>query len=110
MWQTGRQNTGYLKKCLWISRRFLFDVYLIKYPTGTAIPPHCDLTDLGDHHRLNIIIKRGEGGEFHCEGNYRKWWRFNYFRPDIQRHWVDEVTSGERLVLSIGWIRRQKDK
>ena len=40
-WQRGRQGTGYDKMLLLTGRWPLpFDSYLIRYPEGSAIPPH----------------------------------------------------------------------
>jgi len=105
-WEEGRQQSGYFKMLLAQSKRFKFDCYLLKYTTGSAIKMHTDPVEKGEHHRINIIVKKSKGG-----GDFwRKWGkndgsRFVYFRPDIQEHCVSEITEGSRYVLSIGWIK-----
>ena len=84
-WQRGRQGSGYDKMLLLTARWPLpFDSYLIRYPEGSAIPPHTDPVSTGRHYRLNIVLKASpRGGEFQvapdlrhgglqCRGNPRK--------------------------------------
>lgn len=109
-WEEGRQQTGYMKKCLINSKRFKFDVYLLKYPEGSYIPPHIDsaIIPFHEHHRLNIVLKNSSwGGDFRINGvvQHRP---FHYFRPDLVEHSVDKVIMGTRWVLSIGWNKIKK--
>ena len=98
-WKYGRQGTGYLTKT-YIGTN-VFDLCVIKYPPGTCIPPHTDKLDDGrKHYRLNILLS-GEDS-FKCENVIFKWWRFTFFRPDINEHYVPPVKS-QRMLLSIGF-------
>ncbi len=101
-WIKGRQNTGYLK-CL-LSQGKRWDCYLIKYPVGSFVPHHTDPVVEGfKHYRLNIVLK-GEYDAFSGKTIFR-WWKFIFFRPDIMVHSVF-VVKKERLVLSIGWLKK----
>ena len=112
-WEEGRQGTGYFKMKLFESKRFKFDIYLIRFPKGSHIARHSDPAPEGyEHHRLNVKLKRAdEGGEFIRE---YKTWDFRYaekriekFRPDIQEHYVTKITKGTRYILSIGWLKEK---
>jgi len=81
-----------------------FDVYLLKYPTGTNIPEHTDVVHGARHCRLNIILRKGGGGVFSCEKCIINTSRIVLFRPDINKHSVSPITKGSRIVLSIGWL------
>ena len=97
-WEIGRQGTGYLKKKLF---EFYFcDCYLIKYREGDSIPEHLDKVPGYRHFRFNIVLK-GSLTAFKCPRAFLTG-RFNFFRPDLHPHSVEP--SGERLVLSLGWI------
>jgi len=103
-WQDGRQGTGYKKIRMFESKRLRADCYLLYYPTGTEIPVHVDRV-LGNHYRLNIILKQAKaGGEFQCAKNICSFWRIRFFRSDFG-HSVSKITSGYRLLLSFGWVR-----
>ena len=108
-WQKGRQESGYEKMTLLRSKLFKFDVYLLKYPTGSVIKAHKDKVDsVFEHHRLNIVIKQAKkGGVFICNDEVKKG-RFHYFRPDIMKHEVTEIEAGTRYVFSLGWLKRKK--
>src|SRR3982750_3791869 len=62
-WQRGRQGTGY-DKLLLVANPLLipFDLYLLRFPDGTEIPPHKDPVTGKRHYRLNIILKRPRAG------------------------------------------------
>ena len=107
-WQRGRQESGYDKMLLLQSLWPLpFDVYLLKFPTGSEITPHVDRVESGAHYRLNMVIRRARsGGEFVCTNAIHDSPRIKLFRPDVCEHSVTRVESGTRYVLSIGWIRR----
>lgn len=107
-WQRGRQGTGYDKMLLLTGLWPLpFDSYLINYPEGSEIPAHTDPVKVGRHYRLNIILKSCKsGGEFYCATPIFASKRIKLFRPDACEHSVSKVVGGNRLVLSIGWVRR----
>jgi hypothetical protein len=61
----------------------------------------------GRHYRLNIILTAArEGGEFRCKNALFESARIKLFRPDVSEHEVTPVTSGSRLIFSLGWILR----
>lgn len=119
-WEEGRQKTGYEKSNLlpitgirWILDRALstlgnpseFDAYLLRYPTGSEIPPHTDPAEEGlCHVRFNALAKAGTGGMLYLENQERPLAEGDayLFRPDITEHRVDPLEAGERLVLSVG--------
>jgi hypothetical protein len=105
-WDHGRQGTGYDKMLLATGRWPLgFDCYLLRYPTGSAIPPHTDPVSDKRHYRLNIVVKQARsGGEFICKNPIFQTRRIKLFRPDISEHAVEAVTQGSRYVLSLGWV------
>ncbi|HEY3254677.1 MAG TPA: hypothetical protein VGJ91_12040 [Polyangiaceae bacterium] len=98
-WERGRQGTGYFKLRLAQGRRW--DLYLLRYPPGSSVPPHRDPVPGKKHSRANLLL----WGEDAFEG--RAWLRLPrlvVFRPDITEHEVAPV-SRLRLVLSLGWVR-----
>ncbi|MBT1063505.1 2OG-Fe(II) oxygenase [Bowmanella sp. Y26] len=106
-WQKGRQKTGYEKMLLagatWPIK---FDLYLLKFPEGCVVPPHTDDVKNGKHYRLNIVLKQAKsGGEFICTSPIYCSKRIKFFRPDICEHSVTKVISGNRYLLSVGWVR-----
>ncbi|WDE12740.1 2OG-Fe(II) oxygenase [Thalassomonas haliotis] len=106
-WQRGRQMSGYDKMllcgALWPLK---FDVYLLKFPSGSEIAPHKDTVDSGKHYRLNIVLKAAKlGGEFICRDAIFQCQRIKFFRPDIAEHQVSQVVAGSRYLLSIGWVK-----
>lgn len=106
-WERGRQNTGYDKMllcgALWPIK---FDMYLIKFPEGSEIPPHTDSVESGEHFRLNLVLKNAiEGGEFSCANAIFETKRIKFFRPDVCEHQVSKVIRGNRYLLSLGWIK-----
>jgi hypothetical protein len=104
-WEPGRQGSGYFKKKLFHGK--WWDCYVLKYPKGSYIDHHYDPAPEGkEHHRLNIVLKRANGGNFYTADGYN-YGRMIYFRPDIIRHGVSFVLSGTRYVLSIGWLRNE---
>ena len=107
-WQRGRQGSGYDKMLLITARWPLpFDSYLIRYPEGSAIPPHTDPVSTGRHYRLNIVLKASpRGGEFVCATPIWQSRRIKFFRPDACEHSVTRVEGGSRYVLSVGWVLR----
>ncbi|MBS1806736.1 MAG: 2OG-Fe(II) oxygenase [Acidobacteria bacterium] len=107
-WQRGRQNSGYDKMLLLQSWWPLpFDLYLLRYPEGSEVPPHRDTVSFGRHYRLNVILWRAQsGGDFACAHPIVASRRLNLFRPDIHEHSVSRVLRGTRYVLSLGWIRQ----
>lgn len=108
-WQCGRQNSGYDKMLLFtLPWPLPFDSYLIRYPDGSAVPPHKDPVQRGRHYRLNVILKAPRsGGEFLCAAPIYSSKRVKLFRPDKCEHSVSRVEGGSRYVLSIGWVLRK---
>lgn len=106
-WQRGRQASGYDKMLLLQGLIPLpFDVYLLRFPQGSEVPPHTDPVGSGRHFRLNIVIRRARsGGEFICAAPIFALSRIKFFRPDVCEHRVTRVESGARYVFSVGWIR-----
>jgi len=107
-WQRGRQESGYHKMLIggayWPIK---FDMYLLKFPAGSEIPPHTDPLKEGRHYRLNVVLKQArEGGIFFCNSPIFETNRVKLFRPDITEHEVSKIRRGNRYVLSIGWVRR----
>ena len=107
-WRKGRQGTGYDKMLLLQSWLPLpFDLYLLRFPCGTAIGPHTDRVASGQHYRLNIILKPARrGGEFQCADPIFASRRIKLFRPDRSEHSVTRIEEGSRYVLSLGWVLR----
>jgi hypothetical protein len=110
-WQRGRQGTGYDKMLLLTAPWPIpFDSYLIRYPDGSEIPPHRDPVTNGKHYRLNVVLKAPRsGGDFVCAAPIFETKRVKFFRPDVSEHSVTRVSGGSRYVLSIGWLRRDRD-
>ena len=106
-WEAGRNKTGYLKMLVIETKAPGFDCYLIRYPEGSANPPHKDRLGQARHYRLNIVLWNcSEGGAFQCPV-YKSWLfgRIIFFCPSEQLHSVTPITKGTRLVLSFGWLR-----
>jgi hypothetical protein len=106
-WEQGRQGTGYQKKLLLSGKwPFPFDLYILRYPEGSEIPPHTDPVQSGKHYRLNVVLKASkEGGEFVCKTPIFQTKRIKLFRPDECEHSVTKVVGSTRYVLSFGWLR-----
>ena len=107
-WERGRQQSGYDKMLLLLLPFPVpSDCYLLRFPTGSEIPPHVDPVDGKRHFRLNIILRKARrGGEFICKNPIWNRPRIKLFRPDQSEHSVTRVEEGSRLILSIGWVRR----
>jgi len=105
-WINGRQNSGYKKILLaTLCWPVAFDCYIIKYEIGSFIPNHKDPVSGKNHFRLNILLKKSSlGGDFVCEKTILNWSRLKLFRPDRYYHSVSKIVSGNRYVLSIGWL------
>lgn len=105
-WREGRQETGYFKMLfLWSKFPVPLDIYLLKYPQGSIIPPHVDKVISGRHYRLNIILKNAQsGGLFVVKKCIFETQRIKFFRPDISEHSVTKIDNGERIVFSLGFI------
>ena len=106
-WERGRQLSGYDKMLLcgatWPLK---FDMYLLKFPEGSEIPPHTDPVSEGQHYRLNIVLKNAtEGGDFICKDPIFETRRLKFFRPDASEHQVSRIVKGNRYLLSIGWLK-----
>lgn len=110
-WELGRQGGEYLKHKIFNSTWFRIDCYLLKFPLHSVIRPHLDPAPKGwNHYRINIVLKKAKaGGKFYCLYPIINWKRIKLFRPDISIHGVTKITKGQRLVLSIGWLKRDKN-
>lgn len=106
-WVGGRQETGYEKMLLATAPLPVpFDLYLLRYRTGSSIPAHVDPVDGRRHFRINIVLREADqGGVFKCMQPIFETRRIKVFRPDVSEHSVTEIERGERLVLSLGWVR-----
>lgn len=100
-WNKGRQGSDYSVLTLLSSKLLGIDFHVIHYPPNGRIPKHKDVVKNKNHHRRNFTVTGC--GKFYCD-NYRKWWRFIYFRPDLYEH---SFTNGnkDRYVLSLGWVK-----
>ena len=115
-WDEGRQLSGYSKMLIAASRLLKFDCYLIKIPTGAAVPEHKDPATEGyEHHRFNYVLKAPAygSGKFHIHGPAKRvGQRGVLFRPDLYAHSlspVDFIWSNQSMyILSIGWLRKAK--
>ena len=105
-WQRGRQGTGYDKMLLLVNPLLIpFDLYLLRFPDGTEIPPHRDPVTGRRHYRLNVILRKSRaGGEFVCENPIFESGRIKLFRSDLSLHSVTRVQGGTRYGLSLGWV------
>jgi hypothetical protein len=114
-WDSGRQDSGYLKILLATSRRLKFDCYILKFPDGVGIPPHTDPSVEGyEHHRLNIFLNKPciGTGIVSINGPFKQWLsgRIQLFRPDLYTHSMtpaEQMWSNQSLyILSIGWLKK----
>ena len=103
-WIHGRQGTGYDKMCMLYNKYIVpFDLYILKFPKNSYIPPHKDEVKGKRHYRINIIIKHAKcGGIFEIEKSIIDVKYFKLFRPDKYYHSVSEILDGNRVVLSFG--------
>lgn len=105
-WTKGRQSANYEKLTLLESKRFKFDLHIIKVPALENIPEHRDLAPEGyKHHRLNAHFGPGEIWIKLGDGWIKGTRKFYYFRPDIQTHrmlWEYKPT----YILSFGWLTK----
>src|SRR5580704_12145455 len=85
-WQPGRQGTGYRKLLVAQGRRW--DLYVLDYPPGTAIPTHVDPVPGRHHWRANLVL----WGEQAFEGDAMvRVGPLVVFRPDVMPHAVTSV-------------------
>lgn len=104
-WTRGRQQGNYEKMLLARSQLLRFDLYVLRFPPGSYIPPHRDPVQVGRHYRLNVILKAPRlGGRFVVRNAILNWPRVKLFRPDISEHEVTRVVDGTRYVLSFGLV------
>lgn len=107
-WQKGRQDSGYSKITFFISAYFKCDFYLLRIPAGTGVPPHKDPSPDGyEHHRINFTINRltYPPEVMYINGIVKRWWRFDYFRPDLYEHWLHPVEHTVYM-FSFGWLKK----
>jgi len=98
-WELGRQGTGYFK--LRLAQGARWDLYLLRYPPGSSVPPHRDSVRGKAHWRTNLLLW---GQDAFVGAAWLRVPRLVVFRPDITEHEVAPV-SRLRLVLSLGWVR-----
>lgn len=110
-WVGGRQGGRYFKFLIMTSGRFKFDMYLMKYPTGSFIDYHKDGAPEGlKHHRINFVLNKNfKGGKFIIKGKAQEG-RIHKFRPDIYKHKVTKIKEGTRYVFSIGYLRKDNER
>lgn len=85
------------------------DCYLIRCDIGCFIGYHIDPVEEGyKHYRLNIFLKGYDVVQklfainpLHGKAIFH-WWRFIFFRPDIQEHGLGMIKR-EMLILSFGF-------
>lgn len=113
-WKLGRQQDScYWKLKLFESKKFEFDVYLLKFENRSWVNPHIDPVIEGkEHHRINIILRRPteSGGVTFVDGFPVKS-RAYKFRPDTQYHELITVRTHHKrpmYMLSIGWLKNVK--
>lgn len=95
-WEKGRQGTGYRK--LLLAQGTRWDLYVLDYPAGTAIPTHVDPVPGRRHWRANLVL----WGERAFQGKAAlRVGPLVVFRPDITPHAVAKVRR-RRIVLSFG--------
>lgn len=109
-WKEGRQKAGYEIFTILFSKLLRMDCYLIRYPVGAHIPPHCDQVGENEkHYRLNLEIwPARKGGKLNCAHSIFRLGPINLFRPDLVTHSVSPVVEGTRYVFSIGWVKTNK--
>jgi len=82
------------------------DSYFLRCGPGISIPPHTDPARPGfEHHRLNVVLSTDHvGGDVSVDGHRVEWQAGDalIFRPDLLQHEVSTVTSGQRLLWSVG--------
>lgn len=82
-------------------------MWLLKYPTGSHIPPHQDIIDGYSHTRINILLwMPSKGGIFNCNNCRSIFNRIFIFRSDLEEHSVSEILEGSRVAISIGIFKR----
>lgn len=113
-WERGRQTGGYDKLLLAQSSWLKFDLYLLRFPKGSAVPKHTDPSQDGyEHHRFNLNLNTVKGGYvWYAKYTPGLFWyaekRWLRFRPDTQEHWMDPIKEGTLWMLSFGWLRKSK--
>jgi hypothetical protein len=103
-WEEGRRSTGYYKMLIFRAYWFTtpFDLYLLKYPTGSSVPPHTDTVSGYRHYRINVVMKKASiGGDFKSDYCIVNLSRLKIFRSDF-KHEVTLIEKGIRYVLSFG--------
>lgn len=101
-WVKGRQGTKYEKLPLIQNKKF--DLYLLRFPEGTHVPPHKDPIKNHKHYRLNItLVKPNIGGKFLGGNPIINLSRLTFFRPDLYTHEMSVIQSGQCYMLSFGF-------
>lgn len=112
-WQRGRSGNYQKMRLAKSGWPIPSDCYLIRYREGDFAAVHTDPSPKGMRHfRLNILLQRAQDG-----GNFTLWgastWRkgrIRLFRPDLHQHAVTKIIKGQRLVLSIGWLSKEREE
>lgn len=118
-WENGRQGIGYEKLLLLESKRFKFDVYLLRFSPFTIIRDHTDPAPEGyKHYRWNWMLK-GTGLLYKKEREYDEnyigtetkmtiWSGGNSFcASDVVHGFVaNNRFNCMAYMLSIGWLKK----
>lgn len=109
-WNKGRQGTGYDKFPILVSESLKCDFYVLKFPAGVEVPKHRDPVKPGyRHHRINYTFwgSVDKGQRMYILGKIKRWWRFEYFRPDVHEHGLP-IVRDTMYMLSFGWLTKDK--
>ncbi len=110
-WIKGRQGGGYDKLPIFISQRWKCDFYLLRMPKGCEILRHKDpVTEGYEHHRINLNLNgyTAPGYRMLVLGKVKRWFRFEYFRPDLYLHSLPTLQK-TTYMLSFGWLTKNKE-
>lgn len=122
-WRQGRTSPNNYQKMLLLALPGVFDLYVLRFKTGSSIDWHRDPVTRGlAHHRINWTLRKAsKGGQvmtkmlvFDGERRgavkltlkHKK--RLTYMRPDLTEHSLSKVEDGCCLVLSFGWVSKEK--
>jgi len=100
VWKKGKEEGSYSR--IVFLNTFLFDCYILKFPIGCSVMRHKD-TKIRTHkqYRLNVVLKKSSN-DVYVEGPTKKWWRFEFFRPDTYFHGLRPITD-TMYMLSVGY-------
>jgi hypothetical protein len=104
-WEKGCQQGSYSKILLvpeFVSRKFNFDLYILKFPKGCSVPKHRDPVESGYcHYRVNFTFWNKSGGRMYILGPIKRIFGFEIFRPDLYEHGLQTVNEN-MFMLSFG--------